>query len=121
MAIAGTQTITGDGLLTGAQATTTLTVTAAQIGIAGNGTLRDAVLSLQATATPFAEAPFASATADLTGVDATKFDPALPHTRARVHLDAMPRGAGIAGSLALDNEDAGLEAGRDPAVGPGAR
>jgi translocation and assembly module TamB len=107
LAIAGSATISGDGLLAGAQATTTLTGTVAQIGIAGNGTLRDAALSLQATATPFAAAPFASAIADLTGVDATKFDPALPHTRARVHLDLTPRGAGIAGSVTLDNDDAG--------------
>jgi len=107
LAIAGTATITGDGLLAGARATTTLTGTVARIGIAGNGTLREAALSLQAIATPFAEAPFASATADLTGVDATKLDPAMPHTRARVHLDAQPRGAGIAGSFSLDNDDAG--------------
>ena len=107
LTIAGTATIAGDGVLAGAQATTRLTGTAAQIGITGAGTLRDAQLSLQATATPFAEAPFASATADLTGVDAAKFDASLPHTEARVRLDAQPRGAGIAGTLAFVNEVAG--------------
>ena len=55
------------------------------------GTLREATLSLQATATPFADAPFAQAAPELTGVDAAAFDPSLPHTRARVHLDASRR------------------------------
>ena len=107
LAIAGTATIAGDGVLAGAQAATRLTGTAAQIGITGTGTLRDAQLSLQATATPFAQAPFASATADLTGVDAAKFDASLPHTEARVRLDAQPRDGGTAGTLAFVNEAAG--------------
>src|SRR4029078_11173125 len=35
------------------------------------------------------------------------FDAALPHTRARVRLDAHPMGAGIAGTADAVNEDAG--------------
>jgi len=107
LAISGSATIVGDGILAGAQAATQLRGTVAEIGITGSGTLRDARLELQATATPFAEAPFSSATIDLVGVDAVKFDPALPHTEARLRIDAEPRGAGIAGTLALVNETAG--------------
>ena len=107
LSIAGTAKITGDEALAGAQGTAQLSGTVAQIGIVAKGTLREATLSLQATATPFAEAPFAQAVAQLTAVDAAAFDPSLPHTRARVRLDASPQGAGIAGTLDVVNEDAG--------------
>lgn len=105
--IAGTATIAGDAMLAGARGTARLSGTAAAIGIAGNGTLRDASLALQAVATPFAEAPFANATAELTGVDAASFDPSLPHTRARVRLVARPLRSGIAGTVDAVNEDPG--------------
>ena len=104
--VAGTTTIDGDGLLAGARADDAAG-TVARIGIAANGTLRAATLSLQAVATPFAEAPFASATADLGDVDAASFDASLPHTRARLHLAFAPQGAGIAGALELANDEPG--------------
>lgn len=107
LTIAATAAITGDEVLAGARVTAQLGGTAAQISIAANGTLHDAALTLRAIATPFAEAPFASATAELTGVDAAAFDAALPHTRARVRLDGKPDGAAIVGTIALVNEDAG--------------
>ncbi|HKU88065.1 MAG TPA: hypothetical protein VJV77_17145, partial [Casimicrobiaceae bacterium] len=115
LSLAGNATLTGDGPLAGASGTATLGGTAERIEIAGKGTLHEAALSLQAIATPFAEAPFATAIAELTGVDAATFDEALPHTRARVRVDAHPRGAGIAGTVDAVNEDAGpLDAERVP-------
>jgi translocation and assembly module TamB len=115
LALSGNATLTGDGPLAGASGAATLGGTADRIEIAGNGTLHEAALSLQAIATPFAEAPFATAIAELTGVDAATFDAALPHTRARVRLDARPMGAGIAGTVDAVNEDAGpLDAERVP-------
>jgi translocation and assembly module TamB len=105
--IAGNATIIGDELLAGAQGTAQLSGTAAQIGIMAKGTLREAALSLQATATPFAQAPFSTATAELTGVDATSFDASLPHTRARLRLELQPHGSGVAGTVDIVNEDAG--------------
>jgi translocation and assembly module TamB len=107
LAIAGNASIVGDEALAGARGSAQLSGTVARIAIVARGTLREAALSLQAIATPFAEAPFASAIAELTGVDAASFDAALPHTRARVRLDAKPRGAGIAGTVDVVNEDAG--------------
>jgi translocation and assembly module TamB len=107
LSLAGNATLEGDGPLAGASGTATLAGTADRIEIAGSGKLHDAALSLQAIATPFAEAPFATVIAELTGVDAATFDAALPHTRARVRLDAHPMGAGIAGTADAVNEDAG--------------
>ncbi|HEX6137131.1 MAG TPA: translocation/assembly module TamB domain-containing protein [Casimicrobiaceae bacterium] len=115
LTVAGNGAITGDGPLAGIRVDTTIEGPIAQIGIAAKGTLRDAALSLQAIATPFAAAPFASAVAELTGVDAAAFGAALPHTRARIHFTASPRGEGLAGTLDIVNDEPGpIDAGRFP-------
>ena len=122
LAISGHAAIVGDTALAGATADAELGGTAAQIAIAAKGKLRDALLSLTATATPFSEAPFASAIVDLTDVDGARFDPALPHSRARLHLEARPQGSGIAGTVDAQNDDPGpLDAGRFPLAQMSAR
>jgi translocation and assembly module TamB len=113
--IAGNAMISGDSALAGASISAQLGGTLAQIAITARGTWREAALALRATATPFAEAPFATAIADLGGVDAASLDASLPHTRAHVHLDARPQGAGIAGVVDALNEEPGpIDADRFP-------
>ena len=115
LTVAGHATIVGDAMLAGARAEATLTGPLARIGIAAKGTLREAALSLEATATPFATAPFATALVELGGVDAASFDASLPHTRGRMRIDAAPYGDGVAGTLDIVNDDAGpLDADRLP-------
>jgi translocation and assembly module TamB len=101
--VAATATLDGDGPLASARASVTIEGPLARMNVSANGAFHDATLSLQAVATPFATTPFASATAELTGVDAASFDASLPHTDARVHLAFAPRGDGIAGSVDLVN------------------
>jgi translocation and assembly module TamB len=105
--VSGHATLDGDGTIKGAHADITLNGPLARLNVATSGAYRDAALSLQAVATPFSATPFASATAELTGVDASTFDAALPHTRARVHLAFSPQGEGIAGALDFVNEAPG--------------
>jgi translocation and assembly module TamB len=122
LAVAGTATLEGDGPLAGARADATLEGPLARIGISAKGTLRAAALSLQAIATPFAQAPFASATAELTGVDAAALDASLPHTQARMHLAFGPQGDGIAGMLDVVNDEPGpIDAARVPIAQVAAR
>jgi len=104
--IAGNATVVGDAALAGVQGTVQLNGTVAEIAMAARGTAREAEFSLRGTATPFAPAPFANATADVTSLDIAALDATLPHTKARVHLDVEPRGAGLAGSISLVNNDA---------------
>src|SRR6185312_8366398 len=80
--VSGHVTLAGDGKLAGANASITLEGPLARLNVAMRGTYRDAAMSLQAVATPFATTPFASATGELTGVDASTFDASLPATRA---------------------------------------
>lgn len=115
LSVAGNAKIDGDAVLAGAHADATLAGPLAQIGIAAKGTFHEAALSLQAVATPFANSPFSSATAELTGVDATSFDAALPHTRAQMHVTASPTADGIAGTVDITNDDPGpIDAERFP-------
>jgi translocation and assembly module TamB len=104
LAVSGHLTLAGDGPLAGANTDVTLEGPLARLDIAARGGYRDATLSLQAIATPFSTTPFASATGELTDVDASTFDASLPHTRARVHLAFGPQGDGIAGTLDLVND-----------------
>ena len=115
LTVAGHATIVGDTVLAGARAEATLAGPLARIGISARGTLHEAALSLQATATPFATAPFATAVVELAGVDAASFEAGLPHTRARMRIDAAPYGDGVAGTLDIVNEEAGpIDADRFP-------
>jgi translocation and assembly module TamB len=120
--VAGSARIDGDGPLAGLRIDGRLGGPLERIGIAAHGTLREAELSAQATATPFASAPFSDAAGELTGVDASSIDPGLPRTRARVHFTASPRGEGIAGTLDIVNDDSGpIDAGRFPVAQLAAR
>lgn len=115
LAVTGQLAVTGAAALDGATLAVTLSGTLAELDVAATGTMRGARLTLDATATPFAQAAFARAHADLGGVDAAAFDPALPHTRAHLRLDAQPQAAAIAGSFELGNDDAGpVDSGRLP-------
>jgi translocation and assembly module TamB len=105
--VSGRATLDGDATIKGAHAEATLKGPLARLNVAMTGTYRDAALSLQAVATPFSSTPFASATAELTGVDASTFDASLPHTRARLHLAFSPQGEGITGTVDLVNEAPG--------------
>ena len=105
--VAGTAIIEGAGKLAGVRADATLNGPLARMSVAAKGTFREAALSLQAIATPFDASPFASASADLTGVDAASFDASLPHTLARAHFAFAPQGDGIAGALDLVNDEPG--------------
>ena len=120
--VAGKATITGDGPLTGARVSGSLDGPLARIGVAAQGTWHEAALSLQMVATPFATAPIASAAAELTDVNAATLDPALPATRARVHLTAEPHGEGFEGALDIVNGDPGpVDTGRFPLAQMAAR
>jgi translocation and assembly module TamB len=115
LAVSGTAALDGDGPLAGGHASVTLEGPLARISVAAKGAFHDATLSLQAVATPFATTPFASATAELTGVDAASFDASLPQTDARVHLAFAPQGDGIAGTLDIANAMPGpIDNGRFP-------
>ncbi len=105
--VTGRATLEGDGRLAGANADITLEGPLARLDVAMRGKYRDAAVSLQAVATPFATTPFASATGELTGVDASTFDASLPATRLRMHLAFAPRGDGIAGNVDLVNDAPG--------------
>jgi translocation and assembly module TamB len=113
--VSGRATIAGDGPLAGIRVTSSVEGPMARIVVAAQGMLRDAPMSVQAIATPFASAPIASAAIELTGVDASAFDASLPHTRARLHVNATPAGAGVSGTLDVVNEDPGpIDAQRFP-------
>ena len=115
LAVNGQLAMTGAGALEGARLAVTLSGTLPELNVAAAGTLRGARLTADATATPFAQAAFARARADLGGVDAAAFDPALPHTKAHLRLEARAQAAGIAGTLDLGNDDAGpIDGGRLP-------
>ena len=105
--VSGRLTLAGDGPLAGADVDATLEGPLARLDVAAHGAYRDATLSVQAVATPFSATPFASATGELTNVDASTFDPSLPHTRVRTHLAFAPQGDGIAGTLDVVNEAPG--------------
>ena len=113
--VSGRATIAGDGPLAGVRVTASIEGPMARIVVAAQGMLRDAPMSLQAIATPFASAPIESAALELTGVDAATFDASLPHTRARLHVNATPSGAGVSGTLDVVNEEPGpIDAQRFP-------
>ena len=113
--VSGRATIAGDGPLAGIRVTSSVEGPMARIVVAAQGMLRDAPMSLQLVATPFASAPIASAALELTGVDASTFDANLPRTRARLHVNATPAGAGVSGTLDLVNEEPGpIDAQRFP-------
>ena len=127
LAVRGRLVLAGAEMLEGAKLDLALSGTLPQLGVTADGTLRGARLTLDATATPFAQAAFSRAHAALTGVDAAAFDPALPHTRASMQLDARPvdaaaagnapatRASAIAGTVALANDDPGpIDGGRVP-------
>src|SRR5487761_2396290 len=105
LAVDGQLAMTGAAALDGARLAVTLSGTLPELDVTATGTLRGAQLTLDATATPFAQAAFARAHAELGGVDAAAFDPALPHAQA----------AGIAGTFDLGNDAAGpIDSGRLP-------
>ena len=115
LAVSGSLSVTGAQALAGASLEVTLGGTLPSIALAAKGRLRDAPVALNATLTPFARSPFATAHAELTGFDAARFDAVLPSTRAGLRFDAHPAGAGIAGTLALSNQAPGpLDAARLP-------
>ncbi|MHB8494565.1 MAG: translocation/assembly module TamB domain-containing protein [Casimicrobiaceae bacterium] len=115
LAVDGQLAMTGAAALDGARLAVTLSGTLPELDVTATGTLRGAQLTLDATATPFAQAAFARAHAELGGVDAAAFDPALPHTQAHLRLDARAQAAGIAGTFDLVNDAAGpIDSGRLP-------
>ncbi|MBU6486168.1 MAG: hypothetical protein KGR23_15385, partial [Betaproteobacteria bacterium] len=115
LAVNGQLAMTGAGALGGARLAVTLSGTLPELNVAATGTLRGAQLTADTTATPFAQAAFSRAHAELGGVDLAEFDPALPHTRAHLRLDARAQAAGIAGTLDLRNDAAGpIDSGRLP-------
>lgn len=107
LAVRGHATLAGSDVLDGANLALTLAGRLDAIAINGNGTLRGAPLSLAATATPFATAPFGDAHVLIKAFDASSFDASLPHTDATLRFDAKPSGAGLAGTLDLANDAAG--------------
>src|SRR5487761_2139909 len=115
LAVDGQLAMTGAAALDGARLAVTLSGTLPELDVTATGTLRGAQLTLDATATPFAQAAFARAHAELGGVDAAAFDTALPHTQAHLRLDARAQAAGIAGTFDLVNDAAGpIDSGRLP-------
>ncbi|HEX8739685.1 MAG TPA: translocation/assembly module TamB domain-containing protein [Casimicrobiaceae bacterium] len=107
LAVRGRATLAGSDVLEGAELALTLSGRLDAIVVNGNGTLRGAPLSLAATATPFAAAPFGDAHVLITGFDASTFDASLPHTHATLRFDAKPAGSGLTGTLDLANDTAG--------------
>ncbi|MGH8801644.1 MAG: hypothetical protein ACREX6_05045, partial [Casimicrobiaceae bacterium] len=107
LTVRGHATLAGSDLLEGVELALTLSGRLDAIAINGNGRLRDAPLTLSATATPFASAPFGDAHVLITAFDASSFDASLPHTMAMLRFDARPAGAGLAGTLDLANDAAG--------------
>jgi translocation and assembly module TamB len=105
--VQGSVTLDGAGPIEGAHADVTLAGPLARLDVAAKGAYREASLAITAVATPFGSTPFASATADIALLDASTFDPALPKTRARVHLAFAPQGGGIAGTFDAVNMDPG--------------
>lgn len=105
--VRGRATLAGSDLLDGATLALTLGGRLDAIAIDGHGTLRGAPLSLAATATPFAAAPFGDAHVLIKAFDASSFDGSLPHTAATLRFDAKPSGSGLAGTLDLANDGAG--------------
>src|SRR5487761_2761402 len=115
LAVDGQLALTGAAALDGARLALTLSGTLPELDVTATGTMRGAQLTANATATPFAQAAFARAHAELGGVDAAAFDPALPHTQAHLRLDARAQAAGIAGTFDLGNDAAGpIDSGRLP-------
>ncbi|HSC22492.1 MAG TPA: translocation/assembly module TamB domain-containing protein, partial [Casimicrobiaceae bacterium] len=99
--------LAGAGPLADATVDATIEGPLARLDVAAHGAYRDTGLSLTAVATPFAATPFASAAGELTNLDASTFDSALPHTRGRLHLAFAPQGDGIAGILDFVNDAPG--------------